>query len=36
MPDRAALAGIVFVLKTGISWNALPPGLHPGWVKVGI
>lgn len=22
--DRAALAGIVFVLKTGISWNQLP------------
>jgi transposase len=25
--DRAALAGIVFVLKTGIAWNRLPPGL---------
>ncbi len=25
--DRAALAGIVFVLKTGISWNQLPVGL---------
>ncbi|MGY2085451.1 IS5 family transposase [Blastococcus sp. SYSU DS0539] len=25
--DRAALAGIVFVLKTGISWNQLPTGL---------
>jgi transposase len=24
VPDRAALAGIVFVLKTGISWNDLP------------
>ncbi len=22
--DRAALAGIVFVLKTGIAWNQLP------------
>jgi transposase len=25
--DRAALAGIVFVLKTGITWNQLPTGL---------
>ncbi len=25
--DCAALAGIVFVLKTGISWNQLPVGL---------
>jgi transposase len=25
--DRAALAGIVFVLKTGIAWNRLPAGL---------
>ena len=25
--DRAALAGIVFVLKIGISWNQLPAGL---------
>lgn len=25
--DRAALAGIVFVLKTGIAWNQLPPAL---------
>ena len=25
--DRAALAGIVFVLKTGIAWNQLPTGL---------
>jgi transposase len=25
--DRAALAGIVFVLKTGINWNQLPPSL---------
>jgi transposase len=23
--DRAALAGIVFVLKTGIAWNSCPP-----------
>ncbi|MEU7818472.1 IS5 family transposase [Pseudonocardia sp. NPDC049154] len=28
--DRAALAGIVFVLKTGISWNALPAELGCG------
>ena len=27
MNDRAALAGIVFVLKTGIAWNQLPTGL---------
>ena len=25
--DRAALAGIVFVLKTGIAWNQLPTSL---------
>jgi transposase len=25
--DRAALAGIVFVLKTGITWNQLPTSL---------
>jgi len=25
--DRAALAGIVFVLKTGITWNQLPASL---------
>ena len=25
--DRAALAGIVFVLTTGIAWNQLPAGL---------
>jgi transposase len=25
--DRAALAGIVFVLKTGINWNQLPTNL---------
>jgi len=25
--DRAALAGIVFVLKTGIAWNQLPTGV---------
>ena len=24
MDDRVALAGIVFVLKTGITWNELP------------
>jgi transposase len=28
--DRAALAGIVFVLSTGISWNALPQELGCG------
>ena len=25
--DRAALAGIIFVLKTGIAWNQLPTSL---------
>jgi transposase len=30
VPDRAALAGIVFVLKIGISWNALPQELGCG------
>ena len=30
VPDRAALAGIVFVLKTGISWNELPQELGCG------
>ena len=24
VPDRAALAGIIFVLKTGIPWEYLP------------
>ena len=26
VPDRAALAGIIFVLKTGIPWEYLPAG----------
>lgn len=30
VPDRAALAGIIFVLKTGISWNDLPAELGCG------
>src|SRR3712207_5522177 len=30
VPDRAALAGIVFVLKTGIPWQMLPTGLGCG------
>jgi len=45
--DRAALAGIVFVLKSGISWNDLPPELGCGsgvscwqqlreWQRVGL
>lgn len=25
IPDRKCLAGIIFVLRTGIPWNALPP-----------
>jgi transposase len=47
VPDRAALAGIVFVLRTGISWNALPQELGCGsgvtcwrrlreWQQVGV
>lgn len=33
VPDRAALAGIVFVLKSGISWRMLPTelGCGSGW-----
>jgi transposase len=45
--DRVALAGIVFVLKTGIAWNQLPTGLvgcsgvscwrRPrGWTEAGV
>ena len=30
VPDRAALAGIVFVLKTGIPWRMLPTELGCG------
>ena len=30
VPARAALAGIVFVLKTGIPWQMLPTGLGRG------
>ena len=32
--DRAALAGIVFVLKTGIPWRMLPTelGCGSGWI----
>ena len=30
VPARAALAGIVFVLKTGIPWQMLPTGLGCG------
>lgn len=30
VPDRVALAGIIFVLKTGISWNDLPQELGCG------
>lgn len=25
VPDRNCLAGIIFVLRTGLAWNALPP-----------
>ena len=30
MPDRAALTGILFVLRTGIQWEMLPPGIGCG------
>ena len=30
VPDRAALAGIIFVLKSGIPWRMLPKGLGFG------
>jgi transposase len=30
VPDRAALTGIIFVLKTGIPWEMLPPELGCG------
>jgi transposase len=30
VPDRAALAGILFVLKSGIPWEMLPPELGCG------
>src|SRR3712207_2986459 len=30
LPDRAALAGILFVLKTGCPWQALPKELGSG------
>lgn len=28
--DRAAMTGILFVLRTGIRWNALPPEVGAG------
>src|SRR5215203_7560208 len=30
VPDRAALTGILFVLKTGIQWEYLPQEVHCG------
>jgi transposase len=30
VPDRAALTGIIFVLKTGIPWEMLPPEMGCG------
>ena len=30
VPDRAALAGIIFVLKSGIPWEMLPPEMGCG------
>jgi transposase len=30
VPDRAALAGVIFVLKTGIAWQMLPSELGCG------
>jgi transposase len=47
VPDRAALAGIIYVLKSGIPWGMLPRGLGFGsgvtcwrrlrdWQKAGV
>jgi transposase len=47
IPDKAALTGILFVLKTGIGWEDLPPELGCGsgmtcwrrlrdWQKAGV
>ena len=47
VPDRAALAGIIYVLKSGIPWGMLPKGLEFGsgvtcwrrlrdWQKAGV
>jgi transposase len=47
VPDRAALAGIIYVLKSGIPWEMLPRGLGFGsgvtcwrhlrdWQKAGV
>ena len=47
VPDRAALAGIIYVLKSGIPWGMLPKGLGFGsgvtcwrrlrdWQKAGV
>ena len=47
VPDRAALTGIIFVLKTGIPWEMLPPEMGCGsgvtcwrrlrdWQKAGV
>jgi transposase len=47
VPDRAALAGIVYVLKTGIPWGMLPKEMSCGsgvtcwrrlrdWQKAGV
>ena len=47
VPDKAALTGILFVLKTGIGWEDLPPELGCGsgmtcwrrlrdWQKAGV
>ena len=30
VPDRACLAGIVFVLRTGCRWRDVPPGMGSG------
>src|SRR5678815_3481889 len=30
VPDRAALTGIIFVLKSGIPWEMLPPEMGCG------
>ena len=47
IPDRDVLTGILFVLRSGIPWNMLPPQMHCGsgstcwrrlvrWQKAGV